>query len=60
MGRSYESILSENKADQPISGWKNQNSATKVYKPTIEKFKNIKNSFYQIIDSECVQYQGEL
>ena len=54
MGRSYKGISSENITDRPIFGRINQNSAAKVHKPTIQKSKIIKNSFFRKFDAEGV------
>ena len=54
MRRSYKGICSENITDWPIFGRINQNSATKVHKPTIQKWKIIKKSFFHKIDANDV------
>ena len=56
MGRSYKGIFSENITDRPIFGRINQNSAAKVHKPTIQKSKIIKKSFFHKIDANDVSW----
>ena len=56
MGRSYKGIFSENITDRPIFGRINQNSAAKVHKPTIQKSKIIKKSFFRKIDANDVSW----
>ena len=51
MGRSYKGIFYENMTDRPIFGRINPNSADKVHKPTIQKWKIIKKWFFQKIDA---------
>ena len=56
MGRSYKGIFFENITDRPIFGRINQNSAAKVHKPTIQKSKIIKKSFFRKIDGNGVSW----
>ena len=52
--RTLIGIFSENMTDRPIFSRINKNSADKVHKPTIQKSKIIKKSFFQKIDSKGV------
>ena len=56
MRRSYKGICPENITNRPIFGRINQNSATKVHKPTIQKSKIIKNWFFQKSDADDVSW----
>ena len=56
MGRIYKGIFSENMTDRPIFGRINQDSADKVHKPTIKKWKIIKKWFFQKTDAKGVSW----